>query len=284
MKHLLLCAALCHGASSWAQYPIAVTGNVSLTTLQTVGSGVKFMDTYISATDGPGTRTVYDLDLSVDRVLNYPAPPAGMQWSGTMFYITESLFDTDASTIEYLMTASPNSGPGNFATFVFREDGTTLFMQNPGLLSGNIGTFMSSGAPIFTTPDGTFMMVHTNFVNGPPVNVYELPGSLPCMDCFGSPQADAIGTGQGISAEPFAGMSILPNPAQSELRVQFSERGMTADEVLVIDATGRVVLNSGRHQLEPLVMDVSGLANGRYTVVARSTGVAIGSLPFVIAR
>lgn len=69
---------------------------------------------------------------------------------------------------------------------MFREDGTTLFSQDPGSFT-NGPLFIDAYGPIFRSAQGTFMTVHTSGVKGPPVNIYQLPGTLPCMDCHGAP-------------------------------------------------------------------------------------------------
>jgi hypothetical protein len=200
-----------------------------------------------------------------------------------MGYLTEELFDTDPATIEFTMVAMPINGSGNFASFVIREDGSVLFSQNPGSLT-NGPLFVDSYGPIFSTPDGTFMMVHTSGVSGPPVNIYQLPGTLPCMDCYGSPQPGGIVTGGNDHSDPNSGMILFPNPAQQEVRVQFNTGSATPDRIVVTDAAGRVVLRKATLGNALVILPISQLANGQYRVTAVQGERTIASLPLLITR
>ncbi len=98
---------------------------------------------------------------------------------------------------------------------MIREDGDFLFSQVPGNFT-NGPLFVDAFGPVFSTPDGTFMTVHTVGVNGAPVNIYRLPGTLPCMDCYGSPQPEPTVVGGIIQgAPPPSGMILLPTTVGS---------------------------------------------------------------------
>lgn len=265
-----------------AQFQLVNSSAQSIYVLGSLSSGTRYIDRTFSDYQSAGTRTIYNLDLTVHRVLNYPAPPTDMVWA-SMGYITEALFDTDPSSIEFTMVAMPQSGPGDFAAFVIREDGNVLFYQNPGSLT-NGPLFNQAYGPIFATPDGTFMTVHTGGADGPPVNIYHLPGSLPCMDCVGSPQGEGMATGGVITSNALSGMVLLPNPAQHEVRVSFNGGSARADRLTVTDASGRVVLRKAVAGNDQVVLSVAQLADGRYTVTAERGERSMGSLPLLIAR
>jgi len=128
------------------------------------------------------------------------------------------------------------------------------------------------------------MTVHTTGVNGPPVNIYQLPGTLPCMDCYGTPQASGLGLGTTSPSDPHSGMVLFPNPAQQEVRVQFNTGSAPADQVVVTDAAGRVVLRNATHGNAMVTLPVGQLANGQYSVTAMQGERTVGSLPLLIAR
>ncbi len=266
-----------------AQFPEIAQHPGSIQELTTLGSGIRFIDWPVWGITAAGSRTIYELDLSIHRVLNYPAPPSGMQWN-SMSYVTEELFDTDPSTIEFVMvagTAGPNP-PGNSGTYVFREDGTQLFSQYPGnfVVSGGL----SNSYPIFAVEGQSYMVVHTTSVYGPPTRIYALPGTLPCMDCYGSPTTSGIGLGGADVADPFSGMALQPNPAQDEVMVRFTANGPRVDAIEVTDASGRTVLRQPTLDATGITLRTGQLASGAYTVIATGNGRRIGSLPLVIAR
>lgn len=265
-----------------AQFPEIAQHPATIVQLQSLGSGVRFTERFNFGTQSSGSHTIYNLDLSVHRVLNYPAPPSNMQWN-ILGYITEELFDTDPSTIEFVMVAGSPSGPGDFATFVFREDGTELFSQNPGSMVASIGGYLLSSNPIFSADGQSYMVLYTNSVFGQPTRIYALPGTLPCMDCYGSPTTSGIGMGGNTVTDPFSGMVLQPNPVQDEVLVSFDKDAAQADVIAILDASGREVMRQ-RSSSASTSLQVAHLANGTYTVLALRGGERIGSLPLVIGR
>lgn len=128
------------------------------------------------------------------------------------------------------------------------------------------------------------MVVHTMMVNGGPANVYQLPGTLPCFDCYGTPHQSEIGLGVAGQSDRSAALSLRPNPAQSEVHVVLGEAAAGADQVTVVDAAGREVLHKRVQATSTLTLDIAKLANGQYTVLALSSATLKGSVALVIAR
>ena len=88
----------------------------------------------ITLTDGtkllpstPSTNScvIYNVDFTPYRTLQFPTLPAEFDWFGPPTYITQSLFDTDESTIEYLLFGSAPDGTA--MVVVGREDGSMVF-------------------------------------------------------------------------------------------------------------------------------------------------------------
>jgi hypothetical protein len=247
--------------------------------LSTLGSGMRLIEHMPFGGTTASSRVIRNLDLSVHRVLNYPAPPAGLQWSN-MGYITEALFDTDPATIEFVMMATPIGGMGNSAVFVFREDGTEVFSLNPGSMSAMIS--MNSSYPIFTVDGQSYMLLYTNGPDGPPARLFTLPGTLPCMDCYGSPTASGIGLGEGPGVEAPSGFALFPNPTTASVNAELGT--LRADALHVFDAAGqlaRVVPVNGQRRVS---FTTEGLAAGRFLVMAKREGVSVAALPLVIER
>ncbi len=230
-------------------------------------------------TTAASSVVIRNLDLSIHRVLGFPDPPVGMQWN-SMSYVTEDLFDTDPSTIEFVMVAGQVSGPGDYATFVFREDGTELFSQNPGSLTVSIGA--NSSYPIFTVDGQSYMLLFTSSVLGPPARLYALPGRLPCMDCYGSPTTSGIGLGDGPTVDGSSGFTLFPNPVSGTVNVELGN--LRAEALHVFDAAGqlaRVVPVKGQQRLS---FTTEGMAQGRYLVMALRDGRSLAALPLVMER
>lgn len=277
-KNLMALCSLLFWATSEAQITVVGTAPDAIFPVKTLDSGIKFKSSLI----GTGSQiTLYNLDLTVYRVLLFPPLPAGMTWT-EVSYITQALFDTDSSNVEFALRATTTMPPVSIATFIVREDGTVLLSQDPGHLTPDAGIGVNETGPIFSQGGQTYMLIHQPLGNGP-VNVYALPGTLPCKDCYGSPIPYGLALGGGSIADPVSGMSLQPNPAQDQLQVSFDPLGTLPDAVTIIDATGREVLRQGMSGAR-VVLQVAHLSTGIYTVLATTGMQRVGALPLVINR
>lgn len=279
MRNLVLsCALLGAFQQGMAQITLVNTSSEPLHPVTTLSDGMKYITYFPGWAEVGGTRTIRNLDLSFHRTLDYPAPPSGRVWS-TMAYVTDALFDTDASTIEFVLVAMDLEPPNATAVHVFREDGTQLFVQDPGALV-NISGADGGSAPIFTTPDGTFMAIASAIPFLPPVKIYELAGSLPCRDCFGAPQSSSvIGVPEQVAIQPSSITAF--HDAVSQV-VQVSLNGIDGDEAGLWDTSGRAVRVVRVQSGSPVAIDVAGLARGAYVVTVRAKGYPTGSVPVIV--
>lgn len=277
-KNILSLLACLSTTLVMSQFPVVGTWLETLYPLRSLSSGIKYipkLDTSLSSI------TLYNTDLSVFRVLNIPEPPEGMQW-GQPFYVTEELFDTDPTTIEYVLQRVPTEpGIASVGVYVFREDGTEVFSQDPGHLTWGPHIDVNETGPIYTEAGQTYMLIHQP-LGWPPATIYALPGTLPCLDCYGSPTSGLITGGASLS-DPFSGMVLQPNPAQNEVVVTFGKTGVQVDAILVMDVSGREVLRQ-RSTGPTVTLQVAQLATGSYTVLAVRGTDRIGSLPLIITR
>lgn len=254
----------------WASPPEPVTE------LRSLASGTKLLG---GIDPNTGTRTVYNMDLTVYRTLNFAPAPAGYEWF-RMDYITETLFDTDSTTIEYLMHMRDTLLTLNMGVAVLREDGTILFQAIPGQLLNSLGDHLSGGADaIFSANGQAFMILHTQ--NADPSlaqQIYLLPGQLPCLDCQGSPvSAFALGTEERTTGA--GGLAIRPNPTADRCTVELV--GLQADLLQIWTASGQLV---GVRPMNTTVevLDTSSLAPGLYQLVALKDGVRVANTPMVV--
>lgn len=271
------------GVQLHAQFTEVAQHPGSLHELRTLGSGTRLIDRMYFGQTAAGTRTIYNIDMSVHRVLTYPAPPAGMNWT-SMWYITEALFDTDPSTIEFLLVAGTIGGPGDFAVFVFREDGTQLFMQDPGNIIGGSGGDYQGNDPVFMVGDQAYLILATSSVVGGPTRVYSLPGQLPCIDCQAAPSPANVTVGGVDRQGPVPGVLIYPNPAQTSVQVVFNTPLGAADAVVLVDAAGREVLRQPANGSTTETLFIAHLRAGRYIVAVERAGVRTVAGPFVVER
>jgi hypothetical protein len=259
-----------------AQFPQVAELDTAVFPIRSLGSGMKLIEEFIP---GMVTRTIYNQDLSVFRVLHYSPPPSGMEWAN-MGYITEELFDTDPSTIEFTMVAYTPGSTGDFATFVYRDDGTQLFEQHPGGLVGGAGAFLTSFEPIYTYNGQTYMILFDHAVFGPPTRIYALPGTVPCMDCYGSPGENGIGLGGTNVADPVSRIMLYPNPSRNSATLELGRS--KADMVTIWDAMGQLVRTQDVGSGTSITLSLSHLPAGFYTVSVERNGLRITALPLVV--
>jgi hypothetical protein len=123
--------------------------------------------TYLLPSAGPkliveDATTVYLLNLDLTPYLSFTlaAAPAGYSVQTRPRFVTEDLFDTDPSTIEYLLEYVPDTG-STYGFAIHRTDGTQLFQAFTGNFGFSTGEEQTDGSDpfIFNTPSGTYMKV-----------------------------------------------------------------------------------------------------------------------------
>lgn len=239
-------------------------------------AGVKL---YSKSTTG---LTLYNLDLSVYATIAYPSLPVGYSYFEVL-YFTENTFDTDPLTIEVMMlTQDPSYVSG---TRVFRDDGTIVFDDLGQSFSG-VGGYdeVNAKPPLFTGENGLTYMLTTTYPTNPPTEskLYQLPGSLPCMDCASQ---GGMGLQQNGMATNEGSLSIFPNPASDQMTVDYTlPPGATTARLLVQDATGRLVVNLPLNNTGRMSVPLIGHASGNYTCNLVSESHVLRTQQFVLMR
>jgi len=277
MRTMSLILGVVTGGAALGQFTLVATSTGSVSPIGSLNGGVHLIDDFPYSTPNGGTRNIYLPDLTLFRVLNYPAPPSGFTWSN-MGYITENLFDSDPENIEFVLIASDVGG--NSGLSVFREDGVELFQQMPGALVSAFGGMISSFDPIFTTDTGTYMVVSAGEYGGPPMKVYQLEGTLPCRDCHGTPLPDNAGMGT-TPIEGSAPNATVSYDANAHV-LHVLPGGLQVDEVHVLDAAGRLLIGHRVNTAERFTMDAARLAPGVHLVVLLDRGIRVAGVPVVV--
>ncbi len=262
-----------------AQFPVITQTSEGFRALSSLGSGTKLFRGFDA---GSGQATILNLDLSVHRVLNFPAAPANMYWS-EINYITEELFDNDPATIEFMLVAYDEQTSLNGAIFVYRENGTEVFSQMPGAIEGSFTGGTMGFAPIFQDGDQAYMIVRQSPFDGP-ITYYALPGTLPCMDCHGAPTTAGLVTG-GLGSNMFStGMVLYPNPAASEVVLSCTACQMSVGTVSIVDAVGRTAAEHVFLGAERQPISLGDMPAGAYVCVVTVDGRTKARLPFQVVR
>ena len=230
--------------------------------------------------------TLFDLDGTTHLSVAYPPAPAGYLWPfDGPWYVTEDLFDLDATTVEFVIQV-PSSGGGASAFAVLREEGTMLFW-GPGkfVLPSTLGPFdiLTASPWIFNTPQGAIMSLKD--AEGA-ATIYQLPGSLPCLQCDGTLSPSGLELGEEPAGQAIEqGTFVFPNPASTSSEIVFgTSQGTTVLAVQLIGAGGalvkRFLVPNGADRLSVGVGDV---ATGVYSYrLETDKGIVPGSRLVVV--
>lgn len=234
MKNLATClfVIICLGSSAQItleqSYP---TGSLSQDYLRFVklsSSGYKYV---INDTN---TITLYNLDHTVFKTMTIPI--TGAITSMAIFYMSEELFDTDSSDVEYFVYY----GDASFVCHsrVFDEFGNVLFSEDNTTMS--ITNRYDEESFVSATALGAKMIIWKAASAGGGASVYSLPGFLPCHDCsngvltgIASPNGMPL---NGSISNPF------PNPAIGQTKIEYTlPQGVTAADLLIYDISGHEI-------------------------------------------
>jgi len=161
---------------------------------------------------------LYNPDHSLFKTIAPPVFP-GKTING-IFYVSETLFNTD-TLIEYLVIYYP-IGPGIAAIRVCNENGNIILERDSAASGGQI--FTNTGWKIFPDGNNSKLMVsrYTNPGQAIPttVEIYDLPGQLPCLECNNGEISGYAEPSNIIAAE---NKSIaFPNPFNDFVTIRYS--------------------------------------------------------------
>jgi hypothetical protein len=156
---------------------------------------------------------LYNLNGTVYKTIDVPAQQFPSPYP---LYLTETLFDTDSSTLEYALQVSDISSK-TLRVRIYREDGTLLFSKDSAGFVSVMGTSINGGdsRSIFNSDSGTYM--HLGVMGFPlPANtfVYKLPGSLYCAPCGYGGAGLADGNNDNYFGKESFNLNSFPNPAK----------------------------------------------------------------------
>lgn len=262
MKNLLLLVAmLLTGLHSYSQinletsYPTMILGVVKL---QWSGYKYAVIDTQIN---------LYNMDHSVFRQIQIPSQGSN---SYKIQYITEGLFNTDSTDIEYMVVVSDNA----FYTKIYDEAGNELFSQNGAtpfysLPAGGAPTPVHS--PIINTDNGTKMLLtEGGFFQDPVTYVYDLPGSLECLTCVTD-----LGTGMANIYSHAGFLSASPNPAVQYIDIDYMlPEGTQTGEIIFYNIQGNELKRyKVNRTFSKLHISVNELPTGTYLYSLEAQGI-----------
>jgi hypothetical protein len=184
-------------------------------------------------------------------------------------YLSEALFDTDSTTLEYVAVSTIGSFPfvPLMRVEVYREDGNLLFGKDSVFMpfANHDGyTQPNNPLPVINTDQGAKMFLVSGSTLYPETNVlvYSLPGLLPCDVCDGQ---RAVGTGlpsDGYNTQ----FKLYPNPSNNYTIIEYDlPKDIDNASLVVYNTAGqeqrRFKVDKGSRQM---VLPTSEFAAGTY--------------------
>lgn len=218
--------------------------------------------------------TLYNLNHTVYRTFTIPSLPTTANLL-LVRYISEDLFDTNPTDLEYMVTYTDTIGPsiGNTHVVIFDETGTMLFNRDTATTNSTVFSPSLPYQGILATDSGVKMILnHQNTLE-----VYALPGILPCQECTGGVISGIVPPSGSGSSERQPG-NPYPNPTNGQTTIPYQlPAGVTNGTMVIFDVLGNEVKRySITNTFSSIVLDVGELAIGTYTY---SIQTAHGNIP-----
>jgi hypothetical protein len=221
--------------------------------------------TMILVQQGPD-YVFYDLNQVMVTTLTPPV-------SGNVMYVSNTLFDTDPSDIEYLVWTSSD-------TWIFKLDGTVLFHlagSGPGSMTGGFHNYYDHA--ITNTENGAIMRLWVGGIDN--WAFYQLPGCLYEPSC--SPWS-----GTNLPAEPnkVTDLRAYPNPTASHVTIPYQlPAGVNQGELALYGMSGELLRTwqVGR-AFSHFIADLSALPAGTYICRLTAAGQDLGSQTLILVK
>ncbi|HSY76289.1 MAG TPA: T9SS type A sorting domain-containing protein [Bacteroidia bacterium] len=237
-------------------------------------SGFKYV--YFNGTD---SMMFYNLNYSLYKTIVIP----GSWTNPNIMFISEGLFDTDSTHIDYLLEAY--NGVNSFS--VYKDNGSLIYNENSASVVWTTnGMSLPVFSPIFSSDSGTFMIVSKEDSFGAEVNteIYKLGGTLPCIPgCANGTSPLGI---ESMSSGSIGYSAIYPNPATNYTDIYYKlPVGNNTGEIVLYDMTGREIKRySIDRRFDHLHITTSDVSAGTYFYQLTSNGQSISAKKLIVVK
>lgn len=196
---------------------------------------------------GTSSVNIYNLNHTLYTSFVVPAPynnnlciTSVNRW---MYYITDTLFDTD-NGFEYAIVTGATSCPAIINVTIFNDNGTIIMSKDSAGFSGSSAVNYSAvynNDAIYS--DGISTKMKIAYYNVPGytlkrIEIYNLPGSLPCAACTSGLISGFTSTNETETQSA----EFYPNPASDQLKLKYKlPEGAHQAEMKVYDTQGKLV-------------------------------------------
>lgn len=265
---LVLTIGLCN-----AQFTQIGTANTYLYTVHSLPTAGMKLVTYDGAVNNV---QLLNPDLSV--FVDFTLPVAAEGARGFPMYITEDLFDTDPTTIEFMCSESGS-------VVVYRQDGSVVFSTTGYLMDAPGYWDQKYQRAIASTPDGPVLAVGGLFSGGTS-KLFLLPGELPCPECNGSiiPE-NTTGTVDQFQITPSPVLEAYPNPADNLATIHFDlPEGTRHADLVFFNEQGAELKRIPVYRSGIKTITTADLAAGTYLYHVETDQGMIGAKRLVVVK
>lgn len=190
-----------------------------------------------------GTITLYNLNHTVYRSFSIPSQPFTPMTNIGVRFMSEELFNSNAGDIEYLLVYHDTLNFGLAARHVrvYDELGNLLFSRDSVDFMNSTNSVIAPSNGIVYTDQGVKMILFKGGINAE-VEVYSLPGSLPCNECTGGVISGLSPTTPGDNTQQHQLPNPYPNPTNSTTTIPYElPAGINTGQLIVYDLLGQEV-------------------------------------------
>lgn len=212
------------------------------------GSNTKYYNLDQTSISNLNQFSIYNLDGTLFKTISLPPKPDPTAHLYVYpWYITESLFDNDPSTIEYLVCYYYDSIVGwstqNYKLRIIRENGTIL-LDEPNGYTGNV----------YETEEGPKLRIIYRWGTGVTyqTKVFDLPGEMPLFNDNPVLKNDV---------NPF----IYPNPNNGSFFIKLNSTETNINTIELYDLSGKL-LNTYKSNSKTVEINNPNLENGIYFI------------------
>ena len=169
---------------------------------------------YVWFNNSTKTILIYNPNHSLYKSITVPNTT---MTNGNVSYITETLFDND-NQIEYVYAGGTGTGINYMPkVYIYKENGTQVFFRDSAQMqsSTTFNQAVNNYEPIFFDGSKTVMRLAIGYTTLG-YEYYDLPGTLPCIQC-GANGPTSAKTELPNETEPV----FYPNPANDQLKLKY---------------------------------------------------------------
>jgi hypothetical protein len=251
MKNLMFLFMFLIGFEGYSQISLDFQSSIlHLMPIKLSNTTTKYLDQDQWNMNFQNSFSLYNIDGTFYKTILLPPKPDTTAFFLGIGYITESLFDNDPSTIEYLVAYtydSISSWTSNYLIKVIRDDGTILMDELHG-----------ANYIIYSTEEGTKLRIGYYYANGQgiQIKVFNLPGEIPT----------AV---QDKQIETNNTFSIFPNPNNGTFFINFQSQDANHHLIDLYTNNGKLI-ETFKSSSDLTKISTTGLSNGLYLINTRT--------------